>query len=61
MSVRRCRVTGKHYHKSQGAAEAHLRSLPESYTGISYPCIYCRGWHVGRVSQKGHVNKYKGK
>jgi hypothetical protein len=55
-----CIKTGKHSHLSQGKAEAHLRHLKETgYEGVVYSCQYCEGWHVGRLKQNAHKNKYK--
>jgi hypothetical protein len=51
---RRCKK--KVAHKSQGAAEAHVRSLERR--GIMdgkvhvYVCFYCHQWHVGHVKQR---------
>lgn len=55
-----CHQTGKHSHKSSGAAEAQLRGLVQrkGYDGHVYPCIYCQGWHVGRRKKNTHRNKY---
>jgi hypothetical protein len=40
--------------RSEGAAQAHLRALKRS-SGVkdedrlnTYPCPYCKWWHVGR-------------
>jgi hypothetical protein len=47
----------KQGHKSEGAAEAHKRSLID-LTGCdplelaSYHCVFCRMWHVGRINKK---------
>jgi len=56
-----CRRSGKHIHKSRGAAEAHIRSLVKIEPDIqwnAYLCVYCRGWHVGRSRKGAHRNKY---
>jgi hypothetical protein len=51
---RRCKR--KVAYKSQGAAEAHIRSLErrEIMQGIvhAYVCFYCHQWHVGHVKQR---------
>jgi len=44
----------KQRHLSRGAAEAHLRSLDRRFgqqvDGLQpYPCLVCRGWHLGRL------------
>jgi hypothetical protein len=56
-----CAKSGKHGHPSQGKAEAQLRNLKElnEYEGVVYACESCKGWHVGRLKQKAHKNKYK--
>ena len=42
--------TGKHCHRSPGAAEAQLRSLfkADGIERVAYKCPKCRYWHVGR-------------
>ncbi len=48
----------KEKHDSQGAAEAHLRSLEKrdmvtnAETVNTYQCPYCGAWHVGHSSLK---------
>jgi len=45
---KRCR--GKHRHKSEGAAMAHVRSLKrldEDVNVSAYRCPFCKKWHVG--------------
>ncbi len=57
-----CRQTGKMSHASRGKAEAALRGLNKikpAYKGNIYPCIHCRGFHVGRARQGAHRNKYR--
>ena len=47
----RCKQTGKHRHKSDGAAQAHIRSLERR--GIKkgrvkeYRCEHCGDFHIG--------------
>jgi hypothetical protein len=46
---------GKQWHRSEGAAQAHLRALARRYgvlpsTLQAYRCRACRGWHVGRLA-----------
>ena len=57
---RLCAETGKVIKTSEGAAAAQLRSLQEynGYPGCVYPCIYCKGWHVGRAKKNAKKNKY---
>lgn len=43
----------KQAHRSQGAADAHVRSLEKRYGAVVaelrvYQCPSCRQWHVGR-------------
>ena len=59
--IRPC-PSGKVSHPSRGKAEAALRSLVtarEGYAGRVYLCIFCEGWHVGRLKKNAHVNKYR--
>jgi hypothetical protein len=55
-----CEETGKVIHSKGTTAKAHLRSLQEmnSYPGYIYPCIHCKGYHVGRSKNKAHKSKY---
>lgn len=48
---------GKQKHKSQGAAEAHLRALAQLDGARMkvYLCGFCNKWHVG------HAGKNRGK
>lgn len=53
--VTHCWKTGKHKHKSRGAAEAHLRHLVDKHSykdAAAYPCPWCKGWHVGRKTKE---------
>ena len=44
-------------HRSQGAAEAHLRSLQRTVIAgellNTYHCRHCGRWHVGHLKLKG--------
>jgi len=55
-----CRITGKVRHPSRGKAQAALRSLKKriEYSGHTYPCIYCRGYHVGQLRKRAHRSRY---
>jgi len=56
-----CPQGGKRIHYSEGMARAQLRSLQKrkpEYNGRVYPCVACRGFHVGRLKEKAHRNKY---
>lgn len=50
----------KAQHDSQGAADAHLRSLQKrgklknEQTANAYLCPHCGTWHVGHSSLKGN-------
>jgi hypothetical protein len=52
--VRSCK--DKHWHRSRGAAEAHVRALERlgkaDVRTEAYACRYCQGWHVGRKPSK---------
>jgi hypothetical protein len=52
----------KQRHASQGAADAHRRSLQQRYPDVpatlrAYPCPICGGWHLGRSEERGHAGE----
>lgn len=47
-----CKKTNKISHISKGAAEAHLRSLPNPDISVAYRCRFCMKWHVGRMTDR---------
>jgi hypothetical protein len=58
-----CMETGKIFHPSLGEAIAHQNAIKERCGNIvePYHCQHCGGWHVGRVKEKAHKNKYRDK
>lgn len=52
-------------HKSEGAAEAHLRhlralgKLKDTATANVFHCPHCLAWHVGHSSLKGTGSIYE--
>lgn len=50
--VRTC--SSKQFHRTQGAAEAHMRALERRFGHQTeslrvYKCRICGGWHLGRL------------
>lgn len=57
-----CRVSGKQSHSTREEAQRHLKALRHKmckYDGEVYPCLSCRGFHVGRPRKGTHQNKYR--
>jgi hypothetical protein len=49
---------GKHKHKSEGAADAAIRSmvkrnLPDTDKMRAYRCVTCFSWHTGNLREAG--------
>lgn len=59
MGLRTNACSGKHRHKSLGAALAHLRSLVRRGMADNrmrpYPCPWCGHWHVGRAREQNYT------
>jgi hypothetical protein len=54
---KRSMCTGKHRHKSEGAAAAHIRSLVaqndvDPIQFCAYWCRHCKHWHVGHATRE---------
>ncbi len=60
----RKKCVGKHAHKSEGAAQAHIRALvqlgrAEADNIRAYRCPYCNRWHVGHYARRSQTQENK--